>query len=94
MVTWKSSTELLLLGLASAGSKEFASDDETRDMLRCGGVGAERAATFARLVRVEALDGGNKNGDVQEIRLRLGKGKTGEGRLTHGKPCVVSGVDI
>lgn len=94
MGTWKSSTELLLLGLGSAGSRDFASDDKTREMLSCAGVGAERAVTLAHLVRVEALTGGNGtgngNGNVQEIRLRLGKGKSGEGRLEHGKVCVVN----
>lgn len=88
MATWKSSTEFLLLGMGSASTKEL--DAETREMLSCGAVGAERAATFGTLVRIEALT--DESAPVQEVRLRLGKG-TGTNRMEHGKTCAVIGVD-
>lgn len=89
MTTWKSSAELLLLTMGSASSKEL--DDETREMLRYGGVGAERAATFGSLVRIEALT--DESAPVQEVRMRLGKGKGIMGKIEHGKTCIVSGAD-
>ena len=89
MATWKTSTEFMLLGMGSASNRDF--DDETLEMLRYGGVGAERAATFGSLVRIEALTDGSA--PVQEVRLRLGKGTAGMGKMEHGRTCIVSGAD-
>ncbi|KAK0701226.1 hypothetical protein B0H67DRAFT_650453 [Lasiosphaeris hirsuta] len=81
MGAWESLTEFLLLALASSSAKEF--DEDTREMLSCGGVGAERATTFARLVRIESSSDGGSPG--QEVRLRLGKGGDRLERLEPGR---------
>ncbi|KAK4194938.1 hypothetical protein QBC40DRAFT_317755 [Triangularia verruculosa] len=77
VTAWKSQCELLLLALGSGPSTEF--DEPTKEMISCGAIGAERGATFGRLVRIESTDESNP---YQEVRLRLGKG-TNSGSETH-----------
>ncbi|KAM7187490.1 hypothetical protein V8F20_010939 [Naviculisporaceae sp. PSN 640] len=103
MDAFESQTELLLLGMASRkGANDENKEAETEEMLACGGLGIDRAATYARVVRIGTATRSDNIGDqegfgvttaVQEIRLSLGDGP-GSSPCDLGKirPGMVYGV--
>ncbi|KAM7210029.1 hypothetical protein V8F06_014586 [Rhypophila decipiens] len=99
---FESQIELLLLGMASQKGQHVVKDTETEEMLACGGLGIQRAATYGKVVRIGAATGSRTSAEeehmgattaVEEVKLSLGDG-TDASRADLGKirPGVMYGL--